>query len=393
MDSTKEKNVNLSEWFFALLIFASVFSLHALTSGSLYFADGPRHLLSIYNDTFVIQPPGYWLYARLSSLFPTPTFGLAFLNWGFSSTGASAFYFLCKRLGGDDKISKLASVAYVSLFYIWFAGDVHSTYASQTLFPPLLILAFLRYEDEKTTIRLLLCAATFAIGTGLRPSDGAFLLPLFCYLTFRTPASWKSKIQLLTIYGFFCLLWFVPNQLALSTTKISDQLTPLALHSSIMLGGFTPYTIANVLRVLVPLFIAFWPLLLAAPFISKNHAILILLWALPGLLFLLFVYMSDAPYLVYASGAPIVAVTLCRRRKLAVLALSTCLVWNVAFFFFAQPIPGKNTLALVFNYYGVKYTHFGISNRWMQNLSEASESGPWYDKQNSIGNRELGGRN
>jgi len=380
MDFIEKKNVNLSEWLFALLIIASVFSLHALTSGPLYFADGPRHLLSIHSGTYVIQPPGYWLYARLSSLFQTPTFGLAFLNWGFSSTGAAAFYFLCRRLGGEDNISKLASVAYVSLFYVWFAGDVHSTYASQTLFPPLMILAFLRYEDEKTPIRLLLCAGTFAIGTGLRPSDGAFLLPLFLYLIFRTQGNWKSKIQLLTVYGFFCLLWFVPNQIALSVNKISDQVTPLALHSSIILGGFTPYTIANLLRVLVPMSIAFWPLLFAAPFISKKYVILILLWAVPGILFLLFVYMSDAPYLVYASGAPILATVLCRRRMLAVLALNTCLVWNVTFFFFAQPIPGKNALALVFNYYGVKYTHYGINNRWMQNLSEASKSGSWYEK-------------
>jgi hypothetical protein len=366
---------------FPLALAAFIFAAHAITSGAVYFADGPSLVAAVLKGTYVIQPPGYWLFSRLGGMFHNSGFGFAVLNWFFCSSGAAVFYLLCRKLDARDGLSRLASAVYACVFFAWFAGDVHSTYATQMLFPPLLIFTFLCYEERKTRTHLLICAGIFAIGTGFRQSDGFFLLPLFSYLVLRAAPGWKARAQFFLAYGLFCLAWFVPSQIALGGSNAAGQLASVAATTSLLHVGITTSSLLNLLRVLVPLFLAFWPLLLALPFTPKKQILLVLLWVMPGMLFFLLIYMSDAPYLVYASGAPILAVVLCRRRKLAAIALTGCLFWNLAFFFLARPIPGRNKVILVLNYYGIKYTHFGVSHHWMQNISEGLISGPWYEKE------------
>ena len=90
--------------YWPFLLGAGVLTSRILTRGTLYFADGPAEIRAITARTFVIQPPGYWLFLRTAWLFPNPVFGISLMNW---------FFFL--------------------------AGDIRGSYASQLLAPVLVV--------------------------------------------------------------------------------------------------------------------------------------------------------------------------------------------------------------------------------------------------------------
>ena len=81
-------------WVLAVLVAVS----RIATSGPVYFVDGPGHLWAIQSRVFVIQPPGYWLFNRLASLFPNPEAGIHYMNWAFSTAGVVIFYYAARLL-------------------------------------------------------------------------------------------------------------------------------------------------------------------------------------------------------------------------------------------------------------------------------------------------------
>jgi 4-amino-4-deoxy-L-arabinose transferase-like glycosyltransferase len=151
-----------------------------LCRGGLYFNDGPAHLQAINTQVYVIQPPGYWLFNRIAGLFSDPLVAITIMNIGFSVVGTIVFYYTA-RLFTDANKAFIASVAYSAIFFVWFSGAIHSTYASQLLFPGLLFYLLLRYDSERKVWMLVAAGVSFALGTGFRPSDGAFLLPMVGY--------------------------------------------------------------------------------------------------------------------------------------------------------------------------------------------------------------------
>ena len=104
----------------------------------------------------------------------------------------------------------LAALAYSTVFYIWFSGEIHSTYASQILFPAATYYVLLRYEQARSQWMLWVAALVFAVGAGLRPTDGAFLIPLVLYFAaFRMPR--KHALLFLSLIVLFCLGWLIPT--------------------------------------------------------------------------------------------------------------------------------------------------------------------------------------
>ncbi len=67
--------------------------------GSVYFADGPAHIRAIATKVYVIQPPGYWLFDRLASLFPDPALAISTMNILFSVAGVVVFYLTALQFG------------------------------------------------------------------------------------------------------------------------------------------------------------------------------------------------------------------------------------------------------------------------------------------------------
>jgi 4-amino-4-deoxy-L-arabinose transferase-like glycosyltransferase len=346
-----------------------------LCSGSVYFADGPAHIRAILDRSYVIQPPGYWLFDRIAGLFPNPIAAISAMNILFSVAGVVVFYYAALFFTGRRN-AFLAALAYSSIFYIWFSAEVHSTYASQALFPVSTFYALLRCEPDQARTRWLwLAAVLFAAGTGLRPSDGAFLLPMLVYFSaVRLP--WKRAAIFLTLSLALCLAWIVPTALAY---RRSDAGLPgvRAYLSNIVkvrtiAGGINADSLANVTRYVFPLLVAFWPVLAVSVLNAMRHLQdwrirMLLLWILPGSLFFTLGYMSNAPYLNFLSAA-LLLLAVSAPRGMAVTAL-----WNSVLFLTFSPISSQRLLVNVWNCYAVEYTRYAIDHQWEPNLSQLQQ--------------------
>ncbi len=371
-DMTTTRELPSSTYFAAIFLALITFLSRYLTGGPIYMVDGPRLAAAIANKSYVIQPPGYWLFAHLGGLFQDPPSGLAFWNRLFSALGVGIMFLLCSKLGRPPLICWLAALAYGTIFFVWFAGDTHSSYPSQLLFTPLFLYNALRYKEGPSYLRLILWAAAFSIGAGLRPSDGAFLLPLyiFFWLTWIRSTRHRAVFALATLA--LCLSWYLPSQAALKAVhgfEYNSALGHAFRERSVLLGGLMVGSLLNITRVLLPLGVAFW-MFLPAIVADRPKAItpVLWLWALPGLGFLVLIYMADADYLTFCTGAVILAVALTTSTRAAAVMLTLCFLWNTALFLGARPLPGDGTLSRIVNFYVIKYCHYGVLHQWTTTL-------------------------
>jgi len=359
--------VALKSALLALITLATRIACH----GSVYFADGPAHIRAIATKSYIIQPPGYWLFNRIAGLFPNPTIAISTMNILFSVAGVVVFYLTALHFS-SRRNAFLAALAYSSISYVWFAGEVHSTYASQILFPILLFYALLEFDSDRATWRMWLAICIFALGAGLRPFDGLFLFPMLAFFCFeRLPR--KQGMLYLSLALILCIPWLVPTGLAYRHAYGGMQ-GVLAYILQIMkvrsiTTGVNAGTMANVVRYVFPLLIAFWALL---PAVTANafrnrrewRVQMMLLWILPGSLFFVFSYISDAPYLTFLSAA-ILLLGLGSSRMLVVT-----MTWNAAIFLLMTPTPSHNLLVNTWNIDIGKYTLYAIHHQWQPNLSQ-----------------------
>lgn len=354
---------------FSACLGIGVFLVRSLTSGPVFFADGPAHIAAIANHTYVIQPPGYWLFNRIGGLFPNPEHGLLILNWLFSALGCMALYACARRLV-PAPLAELGALLYATAFFAWFSGNVHSTYASQLLFPPLTFYLMLRYREDKRTMWVCAVAVSFALGAGLRPSDGVFMSPLLLLFFFRLPR--KQQFLLASIVVVLCLGWLIPGkiaQLRYYPDTSAAELGRVAMQGSVLMGKFNVYTIANAIRFFLPLAVALGPALLYLFRARKGEAIRLWVWVVPGSLFFLLLFISDAPYLNCVLGGYILLCLLgmdaSQNRRLAAAGLACSILINLAFYVGFRAVPARSTLYSIvekdlgnYSLYAVKHQFF-----------------------------------
>jgi 4-amino-4-deoxy-L-arabinose transferase-like glycosyltransferase len=352
---------------FAAWLFAGVFASRALTSTSVYFADGPIHVAAAENHTYVIQAPGYWLFTRTAGLFPDPEIGISIMNWLFSAGGAVVLYLAIRKLASEN-VARVAAIAYASIYFAWFSGNIHSTYASQLFFPIAAFLCLLHYRENYNLYWLIGASALFALGMGFRPSDGVFFAPAFLFGLRK--AKWKHILVCIPIFAAICLAWFIPQRIALAamanTTEKSGQNHLLSIASGVLFSGFSSYAVANVLRYVLPIGLALFPLL---PLVLKNRRDFFLwLWILPATLFFLLVYVSDSPYLdILLAPYVILAATnvmVSEKRKVSLFLL--CAAFNVVFYLAFRPVAIGNhrlqTAEYLFEADLGKYTYWYVQH-------------------------------
>jgi 4-amino-4-deoxy-L-arabinose transferase-like glycosyltransferase len=318
---------------------------------------------------YIIQPPGYWLFNRVAGLFSDPVLAILVMNISFSVAGVVVFYYTALFFGGRRK-AFLAALAYSCIFYLWFSGEVHSTYASQALFPVAVFCVLLDYEREKASWKLGLAGLLFAMGAGLRPSDGVFLAPMLLYYSLTRLPKLKAVVFLTGIF-LLCLCWVIPTLAAYAHVPggirgvlfyARDITTQKSVASGISLW------LANVMRFVVPVLVAFWPVLVAAVLNATRNwqdwrIRMLLVWIVPGTLFFTLSYISDAPYLNFLSAA-ILLLAIGAPRMMAVTAL-----WNAIFFLGFSPIPSRRLPVNVWNCFAGHFTSYGIEHQWWPNLS------------------------
>lgn len=347
-----------------------------LCRGPLYFGDGPGHIASIQSKTYIIQPPGYWLFDRTAGLFSDPVLAITVMNILFSVVGVVALYytacFFTSRMN-----SFLAALAYATIFYIWFSGEIHSTYASQILFPVGTYYLLLSYERDRSKWLLWLAALTFAVGAGLRPTDGMFLIPLVLYFAaFRMPH--KEAFLFLSLITVLCLGWLIPTWVAFErygggVKEFAAYVTSVSKMQSV-LTGVRMYTLANPVRYVLPLVVGCWPVLAlvfrnALRSRSDWRIKSLLVWIVPGSLFFIFSLISDAPYLNYLTAAifllAVSAPSKWTDRLLVVTALSNAIV-----FLALGPIPSQKLSVNIVNSFVLRCTRGGIEQRYNTTLTE-----------------------
>src|SRR5947209_13963051 len=326
-----------------------------------YFADGPAHIRVIEAKTYLLQPPGYWLFNHTAALFGNARIGIEALNVLFSATGVAVFYLVAIRLM-DLTRARLATLLYSVLFFAWFSGIVHSTYPSQLFFPVAAFYCLLRFNDDRRWGYL--AALAFGIGAGMRPTDGLFFIPLLLSFAWkhRPPRNTLGPLGLAVVV---CLFWLIPTLHGLPggagySYHILFVTSPLAHPNKI--GA------ANIMRVILPLALVFWPL---APDAFRRRRWdaddkLLVWWCAPALLLFLAFYVSDATYLNFVT-APLVllCVGYAKPSRITLAAVS-----NAAFFLFARPIPTDRLVVDTFNYYAVRYTLFESRHPTLGNLSD-----------------------
>lgn len=370
-----ERKFEYYPWLLGLLVLIS----RVLTAGPLYWADGPAHMLAIQTRRFVIHPPGYWLFNQAGGLFSNPEKGISFMNWAFSAAGVVVFYYVA-RLLVSKRTAELGCILYAVVFYVWFSGDVHSTYASQLLFPILVFLFLILHLREPRTVYLLGAAAAFAIGAGFRPSDGAFLGPMFVYYLARYASGRQAAIAFLVAI-LLCLGWVVPTVLAYHTAGGAGYFTGYVANITTTVSPLrdrnTYRSMANIARFLAPLGTALWllayPVLKSLGRLRERPVRLLWLWIAPGACFLTLIYMADAPYLNFLTAAALLLAMIAIDMggvRWGHLLLGCCLVWNAAFYLAFRPLPGNSLPVNVLNIYSGKYTWYGVKNQWQPNLSD-----------------------
>jgi len=365
----------LADWFL-WLIGPIVFVSRWLTMSQPYFGDAPGIIKAAQNHSYVVQPPGYWLYCHAAGLFPDPAFGLGLINALVSALGSMVFYLVCLHLT-TRLAARWSTAAYSAIFFAWFAGSTHSSYAGELLFPALMLLFMVQYVENPRLPLLFGVAGSYALVGGVRPSDGVFLGLALLYFALRYVPSWRDRIFTLGVAGALCLLWFIPQKMALAATDkptISIQFWPLVQRSSLIVAGVSKLALSNIIRVALPLGVAFWSLLPAIFFARENRFKLLLwIWIIPGVAFFTLLYISDAPYLCFLVPAIILLALTPRPGRLTYVGLALCVASNVAFFLFARPVPVHNTRSLVMAIYsadGPHYCAWALKHQWRNELSD-----------------------
>ncbi len=358
---------------FSVCVGLGVLFARAFTSGPVFYVDGPLHLKAIAQHTYVIQPPGYWLFNHAGALFPNPEHGLLIMNWCFSALGCMAFYGCARRLVRSP-LAELGALLYATTFFAWFSGNIHSTYASQLLFAPLTFYFMLRFREKKSAAWLFAVGASFALGAGFRPSDGAFMVPLLILFALQLPR--KQQVMLGVLVTVFCAAWLIPNEIALHRYGLRNLGAQLqrGAEFGIVFGKFNLYTISNTIRFFLPLALALGP---AAYFIfyawNRKHMQL-WAWVLPGSVFFLLVVIADAPYLDCLLGGFILLCLLgmeaCRSRRLAAAALICSILVNILFYVEFRPLPLSSKAYAVIDKDLGDYSLYAIRNQYHLQLRE-----------------------
>jgi hypothetical protein len=357
---------------FCLFLGLVVFIARCFTSSSPYYVDSPAHVAAILNHTYVIQPPGYWLFNRLGGLFPNPARTLSVLNWSFSALGTMALYGCARRLVSSP-FAELGAVFYAVVFFAWFSADIQSTYASQLLFAPLTFWLMLRGRDTGELGWIIGAGVSFSLGAGLRPSDGVFLLPLLILFAFSFGI--RDRLILLALVVALCCAWLVPSEIALhqyDTRTTAGQLSSVA-RGAILFGRINIYSASNVFRVAMTLALALGP---SAPFIlnARGSSVRWLwVWVLPALAFYFLVYMSDALYLdCILGGLILLALTgmnASRYPRIAIACLVSSIVLNTVFFVGFSPLASQSVGARIVNKYYGNFSLYGLRHHyWIPHL-------------------------
>ena len=361
----------------ALLVLVTLVARVTLVS-SPYYVDGPNHVTAVHDGYLFIQPPGYFLFAfaarAVSAILRIPAAGaISAMNVTFSVAGVWIFRTVTRRVF-PGVLGLLLAAAYAVSNVVWFAAEIHSTYASMTFFAPLLLYAFIK---EKAAWAWVIWAGM----AGFRPSDGVFLLPVMAYFSLRRP--WRDSVAGILLAVPICAAWYVPTVLHFGGhviapfTAASRQLGQLP--SGLAVHGVSTKAFNNLLHFLFGTVNA-WNVLLPFTLLGLLDKSWMkwaaLIWMLPATLFFALYFISDSLYLAFLVAPGILLAGFGLRQitgRHSAIAITTASILLAGFqMLLLRPIlPPGNLPIAVLNSYTLEYTRWALQHRYAQRLANA----------------------
>lgn len=256
------------------------------------------------------QPPGYivyvWLVQLVNSLIHDPSLSMVLLSVLASSLAVVVFYFLGKAMFGPRTGGIAAMFLAVSPLF-WFYGEIALPHTLDALF--VIAAAWLLYRVMRGELQYLIPSIiVLAIAGGIRQQTLLFLGPLALFSLRKV--GWKNFGLALLVGVVLCLAWFIPLIL-MSGGLASYMRTVNAFSNSYQ--SFTSVTMGagltglrHNLAKLIPytlygLFLASIPYLLliqkrfreALRRESWEKWLFLGLWALPAIVFYIFIHMGQ----------------------------------------------------------------------------------------------------
>jgi hypothetical protein len=367
--------VKTAAWVVLLLAVAGGLRLACISEP--YFVDGPSHVQAIESGALVIQAPGYFLFnvtglAVARALHCSVAHALTAVNILFGELGVLLFALLSLRRFTRGQ-ALLLTLCYVVSPIVWFAADVHSTYAAMTAFAPLL---FLCCEDWDAFV---LGCFFWALMTGFRPSDGVFVVPWMVWQGWRR--SWPVRVRGVLVAAPVLLAWWIPTVRrfgGLQGLLHSSRNQAAGLAQGVLTGHVSSHAAMEVVRTIVGLMLGWGLLLPAVGFALVRWArrspevLSALIWMLSGLLFFALYYVADPIYVAYFIAPGFIAAGYLLQRwtvrgRVGVYAASA--VASVLFMLLAQPVAASGTSAAVANAYVLKFTRWSLKHRYAPRLA------------------------
>jgi hypothetical protein len=365
-------------WWIVILCILTLASRVVYISGP-YFVDGPRHVEAIMSGTIFISPPGYFLFAESAkaislALNVSVPSAIAILNIFFSISGVAIFADLARRFF-PGMLGVTLAFCYAFSVIVWFAADIHSTYAAMTFFAPALLHTI--WIEESGWAAGLLWAAM----TGFRPSDGVFVLPFVIFMTGRRGA--RQIVSFASAALPVIALWYIPT-----ARHFGGVLSPL--HSA----GAQAHGLANGLFINVPwkrkfgnlIHVAFggfnaWniltPFVFVGCFSKSTWSRSALIYVVPGVLFFSLYFFSDAAYFAYlvAPGLLLAGEGLqLMRLKNAVIIAALAVLISIGQMMLVRPISSRSVASAVINAYCLQYSGWAIQHHYNPRLRDTLEA-------------------
>jgi hypothetical protein len=367
------------QWWTLLLGVLTLASRLIFTS-SPYFVDGPRHVYFVeHGQIFVSSPPGYFLFGETAKIISdllnvSAATAISIMNVSFSSCGAIIFANLATRLI-PGILGILLAFCYAFSDTVWFVSDIHSTYAAMTFFVPAVLYAICIDESGGLT------GVLWAAMTGFRPSDGVFLLP---FVLFAVGRRGMRHVSIFAIAALPVLaVWYIPTARHFGGGLLSPLTAAGGQAHHVANGLFVnePWQrkVSNLVHIAFGSFNA-WniltPFLFIGCFSRATWTRAALLCITPGLLFFTFYFFSDSTYYAYlvAPGLLLAGVGLQQlppRYGMTVTFLALAL--SIGQMTIARPLQSRTAAAAVMNAYCLKYSGWGIRNRYDPRLRDTLE--------------------
>ena len=368
-----------SKWHTVALLLLTLLARLATLSAP-YYVDGPNHVKAVQDGSLFIQPPGYFLFAWSARAIVLVSHlsaanAISLMNVAFSVAGM----WIVRKITAElfpGLAGLLLACCYAASNVVWFAAEIHSTYASMTFFAPLLFYVLI----VKNHIRL--AWIVWALLSGFRPSDGVFLLPFMLYASLKRP--WRESLIGVLLAVPICAVWYIPTLShfggSVSSTLSAANQQIGQLPSGILVHGFTPKGFNNLLHFLFGTINA-WNILL--PFVvlglfqRDRMKWLCVAWMLPATLFFALYFVSDSLYFAFLVAPGIVLAGLGLRRLFSprgfAITTSASVLLASLHMLLLRPIPARNVPTAVLDSYSLEYTSWALKHQYAKRLSRAIE--------------------